>query len=121
METISKTALDDTREDDTDRLLTDIVDSVTDFKYSNDGRFVLSRDFLTLKLWDVAMEREPLRTFHIHDYLRPRLCELYENECIFDRFECAISHDNTSVFSSHKARPDTSNNTSTKPTKKTVR
>lgn len=25
----------------------------------------------------------------VHDYLRSKLCSLYENDCIFDKFECA--------------------------------
>ena len=77
----------------------DIVDSITDFKYSKDGRYIVARDFLTLKLWDVAMEREPVHTYRIHDFLCPHLAELYDNECIFDRFECAISHNNAFVLS----------------------
>lgn len=25
----------------------------------------------------------------VHDYLRSKLCSLYESDCIFDKFECA--------------------------------
>lgn len=24
----------------------------------------------------------------VHEYLRSKLCSLYENDCIFDKFEC---------------------------------
>lgn len=27
----------------------------------------------------------------MHDYLKTKLCDLYENDCIFDKFECAVS------------------------------
>lgn len=49
------------------------------------------------------MEREPGLSGHplthpivafshqVHDYLRSKLCSLYENDCIFDKFECAWS------------------------------
>lgn len=67
-------------------------------KYSMDGRYILTRDFMTMKLWDIAMERQPVKTVRIHEFLRPRLCDLYENECIFDKFECAINHDGTFVL-----------------------
>jgi hypothetical protein len=43
---------------------------------------------MTLKLWDVAMERAPVLTLDVHDSLRSRLCELYESDLIFDKFEC---------------------------------
>jgi len=26
--------------------------------------------------------------FQVHEYLRSKLCSLYENDCIFDKFEC---------------------------------
>lgn len=31
------------------------------------------------------MESKPVRTIRIHDYLRSKLCDLYENDCIFDK------------------------------------
>ena len=65
----------------------EIISSISDVKFSHDGRYILSRDYLTLKVWDVKMESRPLATIPIHDYLRPKLCDLYENDCIFDKFE----------------------------------
>lgn len=29
-----------------------------------------------------------LPLFQVHEYLRSKLCSLYENDCIFDKFEC---------------------------------
>ena len=65
----------------------EIISSISDVKFSHDGRYIMSRDYLTLKVWDVNMESRPLATIPIHDYLRPKLCDLYENDCIFDKFE----------------------------------
>ena len=45
------------------------------------------------QVWDVNMEREPLQTIHVHDHLRQHLCDLYENDFIFDKFECVMSGD----------------------------
>ena len=45
------------------------------------------------QVWDVNMEAKPLLTVPVHEYLRPRLGDLYENDCIFDKFECAASGD----------------------------
>jgi len=33
----------------------EIVASIADAKFSPDGRFVVSRDYMTLKLWDINM------------------------------------------------------------------
>ena len=54
---------------------------------------MLSRDYLSLKIWDINMDSRPIRTIQIHDHLRGKLCDLYENDCIFDKFECTFSGD----------------------------
>ncbi|PKA66675.1 Serine/threonine protein phosphatase 2A 55 kDa regulatory subunit B beta isoform [Apostasia shenzhenica] len=72
---------------------TEIIASISDIKFSKDGRHILSRDYMTLKLWDINMDSGPVATFQVHEYLRPRLCDLYENDSIFDKFECCLSGD----------------------------
>lgn len=72
---------------------TEIVASISDIKFSNDGRHILSRDYMNLKLWDLHMDSTPVATFKIHDHLNPRLCELYNNDSIFDKFDCCLSGD----------------------------
>lgn len=71
----------------------EIIASISDIKFTRDGRYIVSRDYMTLKIWDVNMEAKPVKTIHIHDYLRPKLCDLYENDSIFDKFECSLSGD----------------------------
>jgi serine/threonine-protein phosphatase 2A regulatory subunit B len=71
----------------------EIISSISDIKFSSDGKYIISRDYMTLKIWDLAMERKPVKTINIHDHLRSKLCDLYENDCIFDKFECATNHD----------------------------
>jgi len=82
----------------------EIISSISDMKFSKDGRFLLTRDYMTLKLWDLSMEREPVRTVKIHEHLRSRLCDLYENDCIFDKFECALSWDGTQMVTGSYSR-----------------
>lgn len=55
------------------------------------GRYLLSRDYMTLKLWDVAMERAPVAVLAVHEPLRGKLCDLYESDCIFDKFDCCMN------------------------------
>ena len=35
----------------------------------------------------------------VHEHLRSKLCELYESDCIFDKFECSWGHDDRHVCS----------------------
>ncbi|KAK3161212.1 hypothetical protein QOZ80_1BG0073940 [Eleusine coracana subsp. coracana] len=76
---------------------TEIIASISDIKFSKDGRHILSRDYMTLKLWDLKMNSGPVSTFQVHEYLRPKLCDLYENDSIFDKFECCQSGDGLRV------------------------
>ncbi|KAJ0402133.1 hypothetical protein P43SY_000448 [Pythium insidiosum] len=56
---------------------------------SNNAQYLLSTNDKTIKLWKVH-ERN---VREIHEHLRPRLADLYESDCIFDKFECAVSGD----------------------------
>lgn len=76
----------------------EIISSISDVRFSNDGRYMLSRDYLTVKIWDVAMERQPVKVIPIHEHLRPRLCDTYENDSIFDKFEVVFSGDAKNVM-----------------------
>ena len=81
----------------------EIISSIADVRFSRDGRYILARDYLQLKVWDVNMDKKPIRTISIHDHLRAKLCDLYENDCIFDKFECSFSGDGQYV-DTHRRR-----------------
>lgn len=86
-------------EDPTSRsFFSEIISSISDVRFSHDGRYILSRDYLTVKIWDVNMERHPVKTIPIHEHLRPRLCDTYENDSIFDKFEVVFSGDGRNVM-----------------------
>jgi hypothetical protein len=72
-------------------LLREVLSSVSKLAFSPDGRRLLTRDFMTLKVWDLAMPATPLLTLPVHEQLRPRLEELYGNGMLFDKHECAWS------------------------------
>jgi len=76
----------------------EIISSISDIKFSGDGRYIIARDYLTIKIWDINMESQPVRTIKIHDHLRSKLCDLYENDCIFDKFECDVASDTQHLF-----------------------
>ena len=77
----------------TKSFFSEIISSISDAQFSRDGRYILSRDYLTLKVWDINMEGQPLKTIKIHEHLRSKLCDLYESDFIFDKFECHLSGD----------------------------
>lgn len=72
---------------------TEIVASISDTCFSNNGRYIFTRDFLNVKVWDVNMTNKPVVSTPIFEPLKSKLCELYENECIFDKFSISSSPD----------------------------
>lgn len=71
----------------------EITTSVLDLKFSGNGRYLVSRDYMTLRVWDINKTDQPVRVVHVHPHLTPKLTSLFENEIIFDQFHCAMSPD----------------------------
>ncbi|KAL9937535.1 hypothetical protein V8E36_003944 [Tilletia maclaganii] len=82
----------------TKSFFSEIISSISDVKFSRDGRYILSRDYLTLKIWDINMDSKPVKSINIHDHLRSKLCDLYENDSIFDKFEALWGPDGRKVL-----------------------
>jgi len=75
----------------------EIITSISNVQFTSNGRYMLSRDYMTLKLWDINMESAPVMTFNVHEQLRAKLCDLYENDSIFDKFGCCSNGSGTAV------------------------
>lgn len=52
---------------------------------------VVSRDYLSVKLWDVRSGRAPLASIAVCDYLEKNLLSLYEEDLIYDKFFLDVS------------------------------
>ncbi|XP_056650884.1 serine/threonine-protein phosphatase 2A 55 kDa regulatory subunit B delta isoform isoform X2 [Monodelphis domestica] len=76
----------------------EIISSISDVKFSHGGRYMMTRDYLSVKVWDLNMESRPVETYQVHEYLRSKLCSLYENDCIFDKFECCWSGSDSALM-----------------------
>ncbi|KAG5470981.1 hypothetical protein CUR178_02288 [Leishmania enriettii] len=51
---------------------------------------VVTRDYLSLKLWDLRKPDQPCAMMPVMDYVSKYLDSLYENDSIFDRFPVAV-------------------------------
>ncbi|RWS12507.1 Protein phosphatase PP2A regulatory subunit-like protein [Dinothrombium tinctorium] len=79
-------------EDPTNRsFFSEIISSISGIRFSNSGRYLISRDYLSIKVWDMNMDSKPVESYLVHEYLRSKLCSLYENDYIFDKFECCFN------------------------------
>lgn len=45
----------------------EIISSVSDVKFSHSGRYMLTRDYLTVKVWDLNMETKPIETYQVKE------------------------------------------------------
>jgi serine/threonine-protein phosphatase 2A regulatory subunit B len=77
---------------------------------------MVSRDYLSVKVWDLRMETKPIESYavsrsndpftcsllinfiQVHEYLRSKLCSLYESDCIFDKFECCWNGNDSAIM-----------------------
>jgi len=55
----------------------EIISSISDVKISNSGRYMMSRDYMTIKVWDLHMETKPIETYPvcIHIYILFYQCQ----------------------------------------------
>lgn len=43
----------------------EIISSISDVKFSHSGRYMMTRDYLTLKIWDLHMESRPVEIYQV--------------------------------------------------------
>mmetsp|Transcript_10412 Transcript_10412/g.38655 ORF Transcript_10412/g.38655 Transcript_10412/m.38655 type:complete len:474 (+) Transcript_10412:39-1460(+) len=70
---------------------TEIVSSVSDAKLTRHSNLIVSRDYMNLRIWDIRNQKAPVKTFPVHESLRSKLCDLYEDDHIFDKFQVHLS------------------------------
>jgi len=78
---------------------TDIINSVSRAKiHPENDNYIFSRDYLSLHIWDVRNTKGPVKSFNVNDYMEKKLCEVYESETIFDKFDMQVSPDGSMVL-----------------------
>jgi serine/threonine-protein phosphatase 2A regulatory subunit B len=71
--------------------------ALSDVKYSPCGRMILSRDAMTLKIWDTRFEASPIRTIAVFETLSD-ITEIIRDGGAYDAFRVAWSGDSTKVL-----------------------
>jgi len=81
-----------------EHFFSEIIASISDCCFSHDGKLVLARDYMSVKIWDVRIEKKPLNVLLVHEGIRSKLCDLYESDSIFDKFETCFSGDSGMIY-----------------------
>ena len=58
----------------TKNIFSEMVSSYSSVMFLPNGRGLVSRDFLTVKLWDVANTKKPIASVTVQDSLKSKLC-----------------------------------------------
>ena len=74
---------------------TELISSYSSAQFIKKGKYVAARDYLNVKIWDICNASKPLMTISLQDSLKSKLCDLFENDSIYDKFQLSASEDGT--------------------------
>ncbi len=77
---------------------TDMISSVSSLQFNKGGKYIVSKDYLNVHIWDVNNLKKPVSVIPVMENLKPKLCEVFENDSIFDKFQVATSNDSNTIF-----------------------
>jgi serine/threonine-protein phosphatase 2A regulatory subunit B len=79
-------------------ILFDLISSVSSATFSGNSKYIVSRDYLTVKVWDICNSKKPLSTIILQEGLKSKLSEMLESESIYDQFQVSLSSDSSSIL-----------------------
>lgn len=91
----NKSSLDYALPEDSQKknFFSEIINSISYACFAKNGNYMYSRDYITVKAWDIRKNKTPVTNLRLCAYLERKLCDLYESENIFDKFEISSSAD----------------------------
>ena len=79
--------------------LASMLSSYSSADFTKQGKYIVSRDYLSVKLWDVCNNKKPILSVSLNDSFKTKLSEMFENEAIFDKFGVRASPDGNTIVS----------------------
>lgn len=64
----------------------------------NGNKYIVGRDYLTVKVWDITKVDKPIVSITVQEALKSKLCDIFQNDCIFDKFSVAVSKDSNTIL-----------------------
>ena len=75
-----------------------MISSYSSLTFINDGQYIAARDYLSAKVWDLKKTDKPIINVMIQESLKSKLCDIFENDCIFDKFSLSASKDSNTLL-----------------------
>lgn len=57
--------------------ITDMISSYSGGEFLRNGKYIATRDFLTVKIWDLCNAKKPLQNIVIQEGVKGKLCEMF--------------------------------------------
>lgn len=56
-----------------------MISSYSSISFINQSKYIACRDYMTIKIWDIAKNDQPLACIPIQSALKSKLCEVFEH------------------------------------------
>lgn len=60
-------------------IILDLISNISSAIFTQNSKYIISRDFLTVKVWDVCNSKKPLNTIILQESLKSKLSEMVDN------------------------------------------
>jgi serine/threonine-protein phosphatase 2A regulatory subunit B len=81
--------------------LLNLISNISSATFTNNGKYIVTRDYLSVKVWDVCNSKKPVSCVILNEGLKSKLCEMVENEAIYDEFGVAVRQGNSILTGSY--------------------
>lgn len=78
--------------------LLNLISNISSATFTSNGKYMVTRDYLSVKVWDVCNSKKPLSCTILNEGLKSKLCDMVENEAIYDEFGVAVSADGNTIL-----------------------
>lgn len=75
-----------------------MISSYSSLVFLNNNKQIATRDCLGVKVWDISKTDKPIISIAVEESLKSKLSEMFENDCIFDRFDISMSKDSNTIL-----------------------
>lgn len=75
-----------------------MISSYSSIEFLNNHRQIAARDYLSVKVWDISKPDKPIFSVPVQESLKTKLCEIFENDSIFDKFSLSVSKDSNTLL-----------------------
>lgn len=64
--------------------LLNLISNISSATFTSNGKYMVTRDYLSVKVWDICNSKKPLSCTILNEGLKSKLCDMVENEAIYD-------------------------------------